>query len=345
MKALGILRGFPGLGRVVSGTAILETLRDVYSWDIEFISYLQGAAFLSNRGYENMPAVDSMDYCSIGIIPTHNMGVYIHQRIKEFNPDIVVVDGEPLVIQSIKVSHPKLKVVALLNPSDIDNPQNDKEAMDFFRSMYSMADLMVVHGLRHVNDKCDKVISADTILRAEIFEINNKPTKNIYCILGGGTVNVGEKFSSSTIEIAKLCIYCADLMPEYTFHIVCSSDNIYDSISINLPDNVKLHREIMDSRIYYSDASLVITRSGRNTLSELAFLGIPTISIVSGCTYRVAEQLQNINSLKAANIVQAHSGMSVEDFSVLCYNQIKIGNRATNFMAGNETVIKRILEL
>ena len=37
MNVLGILRGFPGLGRVVSGTAILETLRDEYNCNIEII--------------------------------------------------------------------------------------------------------------------------------------------------------------------------------------------------------------------------------------------------------------------------------------------------------------------
>lgn len=34
-KILGILRGFPGLGRVVSGVSILETLRDSYDYDVK----------------------------------------------------------------------------------------------------------------------------------------------------------------------------------------------------------------------------------------------------------------------------------------------------------------------
>ena len=42
MKILGIFRGFPGLGRVVSGVALLETLRDKYDCEIKCISYLQG---------------------------------------------------------------------------------------------------------------------------------------------------------------------------------------------------------------------------------------------------------------------------------------------------------------
>ena len=49
---------------------------------------------------------------------------------------------------------------------------------------------------------------------------------------------------------------------------------------------------------YYCNAGLVITRSGRNTLSELAYLGIPAISFVSGCSYRKIEQTNNINDFE-----------------------------------------------
>lgn len=34
-KNLGIFRGFPGLGRVVAGVSMLETLRDNYDCDIK----------------------------------------------------------------------------------------------------------------------------------------------------------------------------------------------------------------------------------------------------------------------------------------------------------------------
>ena len=125
-KILGILRGFPGLGRVVSGVSILETLRDSYDYDVKIISYLQGNKYLNSRGYNNLNEVTPMDYCSIGLLPTNKMGVYIHNCIREFTPDLIVVDGEPLMIKSIKISHPSIKVVALLNPADVVNPNNNK---------------------------------------------------------------------------------------------------------------------------------------------------------------------------------------------------------------------------
>lgn len=50
-KILGIFRGFPGLGRVVSGVSLLETLRDEYGYCIDIISYLQGNRYLELKGY------------------------------------------------------------------------------------------------------------------------------------------------------------------------------------------------------------------------------------------------------------------------------------------------------
>lgn len=347
MNVLGILRGFPGLGRVVSGTAILETLRDDYNCNIEIISYLQGQAFLKNRGHNCEYRSTPLDYCSIGLLPTNKMGAYIHQRIKEFMPDIVIIDGEPLILYSLRLSYPKLKIVALLNPSDVDNPQNDKEAMDFFNSMYQQANLAIVHGLRDVpiDNNYNSLITTKTILRKEILETKNSPSNNIYCVLGGGTVNVGSQFAYSTIQMAQLCIDAAPNLPEYKIHIVCSSSNIYDKLNKELPGNIVLHEDIIDSKDYYSNACLIITRSGRNTLSELAYLGIPALSFVSGCTYRRNEQKQNIENLDADNIESCELDITPEEFAMKCISRINNGKIKSNFDIGNNIAIKQILKL
>lgn len=77
-KFLGIFRGFPGLGRVVAGVSLLETLRDNYDCDIKFTSYLHGNKYLKSHGYMDLKEATPMDYCSIGLLPTNKMGVYIH---------------------------------------------------------------------------------------------------------------------------------------------------------------------------------------------------------------------------------------------------------------------------
>lgn len=346
-KILGIFRGFPGLGRVVAGVSLLETLRDNYGCDIKFISYLQGNKYLESHGYMDLKEATPMDYCSIGLLPTNKMGAYIHNTIKDFMPDLIVVDGEPLILQSIKISHANVKIVALFNPADVDNPNNDKEAMDFFNALYSLSDLSIVHGLRRVKqDKRYKnFISINTIIRREIIAVKNVPTNNIYCVLGGGTVNVEQQFEDSTLRIGELAKKVAALLPEYTMHIICSSHNIFKMLSENNNfDNVKFHEEIISAERYYSNACLVITRSGRNTLSELAYLRIPAISFVSGCTYRTVEQTNNINDLNIPTIVSASLEISLEGFAKLCLDMI--GKNADSFFqCGNDEAIKHILQI
>lgn len=345
-KILGIFRGFPGLGRVVAGVSLLETLRDNYDCDVRIISYLQGQKYLESHGYTDLQEVSSMDYCSIGLVPTNKMGVYIHNTIREFMPDIIIVDGEPLILQSIKISHPDIKVVALLNPSDVYNPANDKEAMDYFNSLYSLSDLAIVHGLRRIakDSRYKNLISINTIIRHEIMKIKNVPTNSIYCVLGGGTVNVGHQFEYSTLRIGELCQKVATLLPQYTMHIICSCQNIFKKLSENhYSDNVTLYEDIIPAQKYYSEAGLIITRSGRNTLSELSYLGIPAISFVSGCSYRKVEQTNNINDLKIPTIVPASLEITTENFAELCLTNI---NKKTDcyLQSGNNIAIKYILQ-
>ena len=103
-KILGIFRGFPGLGRVVAGVSVLETLKNDYNYQTKVITYLQGNEYLRSRGYNNIHEATPMDYCSIGLLPTNQMGVHIHNEIKSFNPDLVIIDGEPLILQSLKIT-------------------------------------------------------------------------------------------------------------------------------------------------------------------------------------------------------------------------------------------------
>ena len=346
-KILGIFRGFPGLGRVVAGVSLLETLRDDYNCDVRVISYLQGNKYLKSRGYVNLPEATPMDYCSIGLLPTNKMGVCIHDTIRDFMPDAILIDGEPLILQSIKISHPSIKIITLLNPADVNNPHNDKEAMDYFNALYSLSDLAIVHGLRLVekDQRYKNFISINTIIRREIIAMKNNPSKNIYCVLGGGTVNVTQQFEDSTLRIGELCLNAASLLSDYTIHIICSSQNISKALNKNnYAENVRLYNDIVSPQHYYTDAGLVITRSGRNTLSELAYLGIPAISFISGCTYRKVEQSNNLEYLKATSIVPAGFDMSTEEFARLCLKMI--GKRADSLLqCGNDEAVKHIMKI
>lgn len=176
-KVLGIFRGFPGLGRVVGGVTLLETLRDDYQMDIKIISYLQGNQYLASRGYEEPIEVSPLDYCSIGLLPTNHAGEYIHKTIKSYQPDLVIIDGEPLILLSLRISFPHIKIAALLNPSDVYNPTNEKESMDYFNYHYSKADLAIVHGARRIENSYpyQKLISLNTVIRKEVLNLSNIP--------------------------------------------------------------------------------------------------------------------------------------------------------------------------
>ena len=348
MKIIGIFRGFPGLGRVVSGVGLLETLRDSYGWDVEMISYLQGKKYLIACGYGNLPEVSQFDYSSIGLVPTNNMGLYIHKRIQNFSPDIVLIDGEPLILQSVKLNFPNVKVVTLLNPSDVENPSNDEFSMNFFNHSYALSDLAIVHGLRKIipDVRYNNMISIDTILRPQILKVKNVPSSNIYCILGGGTLNVGQEFIDSTIRIAELCKQLGPKFESFNIHIICSSKNVYSQVNTSvLPNNVYIRDYISEASQYYSDASLIITRSGRNTLSEVAYLKIPTITFVSGCKFRRNEQQDNLDHMIYGNVVMATTDINVDEFYGLCKKVMLHSDKSSSMECGNNVAIQKILEL
>lgn len=345
---LGIFRGFPGLGRVVAGVSLLETLRERYGFSIKIITYLQGNKYLASKGYTSLRDASSSDITSIGLLPTNQMAVYINETIKSFCPDLVIIDGEPLILQSIKISYPAIKILSLLNPADVDNPSNNKEAMDYFNRLYSLSDAAIVHGLRTVATTYSyrNIISIDTILREEVLSIQNNPSNDIYCVLGGGTVNTDNDFLNSSISIANLCTKAAKYFPDYRIHVVCSSRNIHEEISKNeLNSNVVLYSDVISPNELYSKSKLVVTRSGRNSLSELAYLGIPTISFVSGCKYRRIEQKQNIQNLNVENICAASTDISLEDFVTLMFQMISYGKKENRRPCGNEVALNSILNL
>ena len=84
------------------------------------------------------------------IFPFHLSGGAIINDIEIFNPDYVLIDGEPLLLTTIKLRFPKLKVVALLNPFDIENPSNQLSSQLFFRDCYSKADISIAVSYTHL---------------------------------------------------------------------------------------------------------------------------------------------------------------------------------------------------
>lgn len=353
MKIAGIFRGFPGLGRVVSGVELITHFKDHFNADIRFFSYLQGEKYLSQKGFTSDHSVSEHDYSSIGIIPVSSYGEYIFNQIADFEPDIVIIDGEPLLLQSLRLVYPNLKIVALLNPFDVNNPYNQSSSSLIFNDMYSKANLAIVHGFWRLKkpDKYNEFVSLNTIIRKEVLSIKPTFSKNkICCILGGGTVNSKVEFQEKSITIAYKCIQLADVFRDFEIHIFCSNKQIYNEVIKNKKQsNTFIHTNIEDCNEYYSDSKLIITRAGRNTISEVLYLGIPTIVIPTGCIYRSKEQKTNaeiIESISSNKIVNIDEDIELNELITQCEMLLKNDKQNSQiWIPGNVQAIDQIFNL
>ena len=336
MKIVGIFRGFPGLGRVIAGTELLETLRDDYGCEVMAFSYLQGARYLNIRGIKQAVSVPDYDICPLGILPTGYSAARIVEAIQHFSPDCFFIDGEPLLLQQMRICFPSVRIVTLLNPSDIDNAGIHESHIRYFRHLYSMADLTLVHGLRYLDKPYgfDNFVSTKTILRREIGKIVRNAKKLIYCVLGGGTVNVDEDFLTGTLSVAVHCIKLMKRMPEFRCVIVCACEKVAERVKGLVEDmeTIEIRSDYVSPGEYYGTAALIITRAGRNTLSELVYLGVPAIAFMTGGRFRAAEQSDNARHLSGCVVKMPVDISEIELLS--CAKRLLAEDMVENVAAG-----------
>ncbi len=300
MKAIGIFRGFPGLGRVVAGLDILNQLQLSVKLEAIVYTYFQGYELSKSYNFDFRNIENRNDISSIGIIPVSKSGETIIDSIEEYNPDFVLIDGEPLLVTAIKLRFPKVNVVALLNPFDVENPHNNLSSQLFFKDCYSKADISIVHGLWKVLKPSSfkkSFHSINTFIRHDLDEIIPDINSNrIACILGGGTVNSSELFFENTIRISQQIIELANKQQKYYFDIYCGCETIYSRVNHlkNGVSNIGIHRHIHNPAQLYNSTKAVISRGGRNTVSELLLLNLPALLFSTTCEVRGTEQQANI---------------------------------------------------
>lgn len=305
-KIYGIFRGFPGLGRVSSGIALLKEF-EKRGCIIGAVSYYQGTEALANQ---NIPVLlkqcpELCDITSIGINPINEFANAIIDIILTEKPDIILMDGEPLLQSVICSVYPKEKVVSLLNPSDLYNEILPEFKKRFYHSNYLMCGTALVHGIGI--DKYDyeysgcKVYHVPTIIRPEITEIRRNciEKKKIAGILGGGSVNSSDNFIRSTISMGIRIAETARIMKDYQFELYCNDTLISNGIKeeYDIPDNLKIHSEYVAPSVIYSDAEFVISRAGRNVASEMLYLNMKGLLFASKGDYRSVEQENNIRKI------------------------------------------------
>ena len=352
MKIVGILRGFPGLGRVVAGYEILLRLREYYDAKLIIFTYLQGVKYIKDKIELSNIRVNNKDISSIGIIPVSTAGEEIIQAINEINPDLIMIDGEPLMLNTIKICYPKIKIVTLLNPYDVDNPFNQGSSQKFFNHYFSQADLAIVHGLWKVDKPLgyNSFYSINTIIRKEVTEIvPNFSKKKISCILGGGTVFTDGTFYSSTFNLALKCIDLANKMNDHEFHLMCGSEELRKNLEPYNGNHVNLtiHSELKSPYEMYFDSNLVIARLGRNTISELLYLGIPAVLFGTKCQYRGSEQNNNgkiIMKIKNDQFVQGNLSNNSEDLVEIINSLLTNDRLNQKWESGNVEALRIIVD-
>lgn len=358
-KIYGIFRGFPGLGRVSSGIALLKEAESL-GYEIGAISYFQGKEALEKQ---EIPLfidndIEQCDITSIGLNPITNLSVKIIDKILTDKPEVVIVDGEPLLQSTLCDVYPKEKILCLLNPSDLHNDLLPNSTRNFYYKNYLSSGNAIVHGIgiekniKMINE-C-QVHYIPTILRKEIIEIKNvnSDSKRIVGILGGGSVHSSNQFFCSTVNMGKKIVSVSKEMKDYLFEIYCNDKAIKKEIEnvIKLPSNCRIVSSYTSPKEMYKNASLVIARAGRNVVSELLYLNIQGLLIATSGDYRSKEQEKNIDMiLSEANSL--FDKINVLDDERIIITKIKeklnkkiMGNIIT---PGNEyaiEVVKKIVE-
>lgn len=357
MKIYAILRGFPGLGRVIAGFELLKHFEINYKAEIKISTYFQGENYINSKGCNTSIKIDDKDVSSVGIISVSKSGEKIIEDILLFNPDLVLIDGEPILLHNLKISYPGLYVISLLNPFDINNPHNQKSSQDFFIHMFSFADFSIVHGLWHEKKPVgfNKYISINSIVRDSINEIpKTENSKTIVCLLGGGSKSVNSGFTSGTIEIAKQVIDIAQIIKKINFKIYTSDLYIKTEILRHISicdiraENISLIDCITDETEIYKKASMVIARAGRNTISELLTMNMPSIIIPTTSNFRGSEQLRNCKKIISDNYTNIKAHYLEEGSNALKLKMLQLIDTSINnnevFRPGNKTAFKAIID-
>lgn len=306
MKIFGVFRGFPGLGRVMSGISILQSL-SAMGHEVRAYSYLQGEGALVDHNIDMIldKQPTRQHVMVIGLNPISDVAGELFEIIQREEPDLLILDGEPLFISTLAMVYPRKKILTLLNPSDIHNSALPVSSIIFYRRHYFSAGYALVHGINAekiqipVETYGCEVHAINTILREEILEINKSSYGNkIVGILGGGCNNASENFFHSTIEMGKRIIEAATFLKEERFEIYCNDKNVAKQLIEYVEvDNVSIVANYTVPTQIYSDAKAVICRAGRNTVSELLYLDIPALLLSSSGDFRTVEQDKNIDEV------------------------------------------------
>lgn len=309
-----VLRGYPGLGRVMGGVALHETLRAKLGnqYQGRFASYLAGYRYLSGTCHSTLELFpdDFRLTPNAYLNPLGHESMLLAEDLQRFRPDRVVVDGEPFCIAWLK-DVLGLPVTALAHPADFYNPSNNALASALFRYYFCQADQLFVHGLEPLPSEVaselkarTSLIETRTLVKPAIHVEGKRRRggaaskgKHVVCVLGGGTDNVSQQFLEATVKIGAWTMIVARAIPDMQLTMFCTTTALRNEmLAVAGPalSNWELYGELRDATTALIAADAVVARSGRNLVSEILTLGTRALVIpVRAETYRAGEQRRN----------------------------------------------------
>lgn len=355
MKIFGVFRGFPGLGRVVSGVSLLNELRKK-GYEVSGYSYMQGKDILNNFDIKSILDQDPLvsNITEIGLNPISKVAGELINKILSEKPDLVIIDGEALLTSTLSLVYPKEKILTLLNPTDLHNSSLPESTIAFYKEHYLSSGSAIVHApsldpdnFKNNNSNCNLHL-INTILRDEILQLKDNINKdNIVGILGGGCANSSENFYNSTLNIGEKIIETAKRLSDENFLIYCNDTKIKNRLNEKAIDlkNMEIIDNYTKPKDIYSNAKLIMCRAGRNTISELLHLQTPSILFSSKGDFRSKEQDENIDIACSINPLKMRKS-SLDETTDEIINKINSliedQRRGSEFTPGNNRALEII---
>lgn len=313
MRTLYLVRGYPGLGRVMGSIAFQDILSDFLSRDNAslFASYLSGFTYLSSAGLPSLNLYpEGYPYQPKAFLnPFGRECRLLLSAVRDFLPDLVVLDGEPLCVEFF-ADILKRPILILTNPSDLHNPGTPNNIdIDLFRHYYAKANLVIAHGLERLpptlaelGGRAGTAIDVNTLIRTPIASAakqrrerpatrpNGKPIR-VLGVLGGGSENVTSEFRTNTIQLAEWLISACDPIAGTELSIYCADNAVYERVRTFVRGDVKLISQQMDNTSDLVQADVIVGRAGRNLVSEILALGTRSLIVpVPAEPYRTSDQ-------------------------------------------------------
>lgn len=361
MNVLYVVRGYPGLGRVMGSLALDSSLRAINPRPraSHFASYLAGLRYLRNTGHSVIDLYPSGYYqrpnafCS----PFGCEADVIAQVAGERAIDLVVIDGEPLLIDFV-ASVLKLPVWVLTHPSDLDNPHSTPAGIELFRLYYSRANRVVAHGLGRLppsrlalGGRAGMALEINTLVRPSIAAAGAARRRgfemppglgHVVGVMGGGSENVVPAFAERTKALARLLVTACESSGVERLTVFCANRDLAQSMKGNAPASfVEFVEEPVDNSASLIAADLVVGRSGRNLVSEILTLGVPAIIVpVPSESYRYGDQIATARlAAGLSDGVRAfdlHDGEAV--FTPLLADALRGPRSPATWVPGNEQI-------